>query len=336
MATSDGGHPAFIPPMKAVAGVLPTGPGWHFELKWDGMRVQASSRANAQTKDRLELRSGSGRIVTSHFPELRDFGGSVALDLVVDGELVVMSTEGEVPRPSFSRLQQRIHVSDPSKAQLANNPVVLVAFDLLSLDGKDTTGLAYLDRRNLLHSVLEESPDWLTPAAVAQDGESLLKFAEENDLEGLVAKRSDSTYEPGSRSSNWVKIKIRRRQEFVVGGWLRGEGERRGTVGSLLVGVWEGEQLHFAGAVASGLTEADRSWFGSLTTVTQDSPFSTSLTLEREPVWLEPDHVVEVGFAEWETGRRLRHPTYQGRRTDKDPRQVFRDTRVTKPYVTPK
>ena len=285
------------------------------------MRLQASVQSVNSGAPSLELRSSTGRLLTSNFPELALFGEAVDLDVVLDGELVVFDED----RPSFVHLQHRIHVSDPNATLIETHPVVFLVFDLLRLDNSDVTRLTYRDRRRLLRSVLRDGPSWRVPPHVEDDGKRLLNLARSRDLEGVVAKRTNSAYRPSSRSDDWVKIKLRRRQDFVVGGWLEGTGGLEGTVGSLLVGVQHEGQLHFAGAVGSGLTEQLRQYLSGRFVPSKACPFSIEPKLSRSPTWVEPRLVVEVAYGEWRPGHHLRHPTLVGLRLDADPREVEAD-----------
>ncbi len=309
-------HPPFTAPMKAVAGSMPTGDDWAFELKWDGMRLHASIADGS-----VELRSGSGRDVTSSFPELLGLGESLGLDAVLDGELVVFDGE----RPSFSRLQKRMHNLAPSSTLTETQPVVFLIFDVLRLEGHDTLTLPYRDRRGLLANLIEAAPHWQVPSHVENSGEGLLALAKSRDLEGVVAKRLTGSYQPGSRSSAWVKVKLRRRQEFVIGGWLPGSGGLQGSLGSLLVGVYDESGLVYAGAVGSGLTDAERRRLLDEFQTSSECPFAGIPDLKKSATWVEPQLVVEVAYAEWAVGHHLRHPSYEGARPDKSPSTVFRD-----------
>jgi bifunctional non-homologous end joining protein LigD len=153
-------------------------------------------------------------------------------------------------------------------------------------------------------------------------------LAKERDLEGIVVKRLDSTYQPGGRSSAWHKIKIRRRQEFVVGGWLVGQGSLENRVGSLMVGVYDGPDLIMAGRVGSGLTDVERKRLESMLQPRTETPFKEVPALEKVPVWVEPTVVVEVAYGEWPVGAMLRHPTYCGIRPDRDPVDVVREDQI--------
>lgn len=319
----------WIKPMKPIIGDLPAGDGWAHELKWDGMRLCVIVKAR-----RVRLYSGSGREVTTHFPELAAFGQHLGADAAFDAEVVVFDGD----QPSFSRLQNRIHVSKPSQSLIDAHPVVLVVFDLLRLAGNDLTGLGYLQRRRLLMNLLGDGPGWRVPPHTEDNGRSLLELAEERNLEGIVSKRIDSPYRPGTRSSNWVKVKLNRSQEFVVGGWVGGNGRLGGQIGSVLVGVYTerntpGSPLLFAGRCGSGLNDFYRArlWEGFVGRET--SPFREPVPRDKTPHFVEPTMVVEVGFGQWEPGSQLRHPTFRGIRPDRDPLDVVDELRRNPPIV---
>ncbi len=255
-------------------------------------------------------------------------GGSVLLD----GELVATD---ELGRPSFGLLQQRMHISTAAEAARRANevPVSYVVFDVLHLDGHDLMGLPLADRRRLLGQVVEPAPRWRT-SPVHDDGALLLEAADAQGLEGVVAKRADSTYVPGSRTRTWLKVKVRRHQEVVVGGWLPGEGSREGRLGALLVGVHDapgdGRPLRYAGRVGTGFKEAElRRLADHLEALaTDDCPFDPPPPrpdVARGAHWVRPELVAEVAYGEWTGDHRLRHPSYLGLRFDKDADQVTRD-----------
>lgn len=312
--------PGWIPPMKAVLGELPHGEGWAFELKWDGIRLQATTHALADARA-LTLRSISGRDVTSHYPELATLRDAVSTSAVLDGEVVVFDGD----RPSFPRLQHRMHVADPLPTLVATHPVVFIVFDLLALEGNSLLDLPYATRRRLLAELVEDGPAWRVPPASTSSGEALVELARDRGLEGVVAKQLDSRYEPGARSRQWIKIKVRRQQEFVVGGWLPGQGALTGSIGSLLLGVHHDGRFECCGAVGSGLTDGDRQRLRAVLTPSEHCPFDPVPDLDRPPRWVEPDQVVEVGYGEWPEAGNIRHPVYLGLRTDHDPRQVVRE-----------
>jgi bifunctional non-homologous end joining protein LigD len=205
-------------------------------------------------------------------------------------------------------------------------PVTYAVFDLLWLDGHATTGLPYSERRRLLEGLNLAGPAWHTPAAHPGEGRALLDATAQAGLEGVMAKRLDSLYEPGVRTRNWLKVKNHLAQEFVVGGYLPGEGSR-GRLGALLLGVYdETGKLVFAGRVGTGFTEAELTRLLRLLDERRrdTSPFDPKPPL-KEAIWVEPDLVVEVAFTEWTNVGILRHPSYKGQRDDKDPREVVRE-----------
>jgi bifunctional non-homologous end joining protein LigD len=313
--------------MKAVLGELPTGPEWAYELKWDGMRLVAACDVGTGRPSRLTLRSARGNDVTTTFPELADLPAAVGISAVLDGEAVVFDGDG----PSFSRLQNRMHVVQPSPQLVADHPVVYVLFDLLELDGRSLVELPYTTRRRLLRDLVDDGPRWRVPPHVDGDGGALLRLARQRGLEGIVAKRLDSPYHPGGRSRDWVKVKVRLRQELVVGGWLPGQGALAGKIGSLLVGFRDGDRLRFAGAVGSGLDDRYRRLLAGRLHARPNCPFDEVPVLLKPPSWVEPEVVVEVDYGSWPIDGLIRHPVLAGLRLDKDPADVVRELPPTGP-----
>jgi bifunctional non-homologous end joining protein LigD len=304
----------------------PVGPGWAWELKWDGIRALGLVEDGT-----LRLWTRTGNEVTPRYPELQPLVG--ALDghaAFLDGEIVTFDGEG---RPSFERLQRRMHVTAAPDIQrlAAAVPVVYVVFDLLWMDGHLTTALPYSDRRRLLAGLVSDGESWRAPSHELGDGASTIAISKQFSLEGVVAKRVDSIYEPGRRSSAWLKVKNHLRQEFVVGGWASGKGARASTFGALLVGYYDDEgALRYAGRVGTGfsadtLDDIQR----TLEPLARDStPFADPL--ERRAVggevhFVEPHLVAEVRFTEWTSVGRIRHPAFLGLRHDKPPADVHRE-----------
>ena len=314
--------PVAIAPMLARAGTLPADDGgWAFEIKWDGVRTVAYSEPG-----RLRLVSRNGHDVTGRYPEVRRLNRALSShSVVLDGEIVAFDPAG---RPSFERLQQRMNVSSESAiARLArSHPVTYVAFDLLHLDGHTLLDEPYSERRARLEGLALEGPAWRTPAVHTADGAALLEASAAQGLEGLVAKRLDSRYEPGRRSACWRKIKNIRRQELVIGGWLPGEGRRAERIGALLVGVHEDGALRYAGRVGTGFTESALSALSARLAPLRRraSPFDRG-RVPRGAQFVEPELVAEVEFTEWTRGGLLRHPSFKGLRDDKDARDVVRE-----------
>lgn len=309
-----------VQPMLATAGTLPTGPGWAYEFKWDGVRTLVDSSAAGFT-----LTSRLGNDVTVAYPELAGLAG-VAEDVLLDGE-VVSFLDG---RPSFSTLQNRMHVRKVVEARrlAAQAPVTYLCFDVLRLYGVDLTGRPYSERRATLERLEIAGPHW-TVSPVFDDGPATAQAATENGLEGVVAKRLASVYRAGQRTQDWIKVRFSHRQEFVVGGWEHGEGGRAGGIGSLLLGVYEGPALVYAGQVGTGFTAASlRAMERRLRpSVVDTSPFrAMPPDVRGRPItWVRPEVVVEVEFAEWTLDGRLRFASYQGIRTDKRPEEVVRE-----------
>ena len=227
--------PEHLVPMPASAGRLPADDEeWAFEIKWDGVRAIAYWQPN-----QLRVESRNLNDVSARYPELRALGLQLgSREAVLDGEIVSFDEQG---RPSFERLQRRMHVSSTSviRRLAVEAPVSYVIFDLLYLDGHTTMALPYRERRALLEGLELKGPAWQTPAYHAGEGRELLAAAAEQRLEGVVAKRLASPYRPGKRTDEWLKIKNINRQELVIGGWLPGKGNRAGRLGALLMGYYE-------------------------------------------------------------------------------------------------
>ncbi len=300
--------------MKAAsAAEPPTGDDWTFELKYDGMRA-----ITFVTPTGVRVQSANERDVTASFPELASM--AVLADgvdmLILDGELIAFDNG----RLSFGAMQHRMHVTDAGEAarRARANPVMYVVFDLLGLHNHDTTALPLDQRRQLLHDLVEPGPNWKL-ATPESDPDPLLDAVNLLGLEGIVAKRTSSTYQPGRRSSDWRKIKPQGRQEFVVGGWTTGLGQRTGSIGSLLLGYHDPSGLRYAGRAGSGLSQATISEWDELVVRRATSPFVDEVDLprDRQVLWCEPNHVVEIAYGEWPDGGHLRHPVVLGRRTDK-------------------
>jgi len=306
--------------MKATSGELPTGPGWIYEVKWDGMRVIADV-----APDSVQAWTSNGRDATVAFPELASLGGALApVEATLDGELVALDGRG---KPSFGRLQQRMHVASPAEARrrAGEVPVELVVFDLLRLGGRDVVQLPWRDRRRLLDQLADDLPPGSGVAQVFDDGPALVAVCEERGLEGVIAKRVDSPYVTGARTRSWIKVKVRRHDEMVVGGWSEGEGNRSGRLGSLLVGFHDtpgSATLRYAGRVGSGFTGAELDRMAGVLDplATDDCPFDPPPPplQRRRAHWVRPAVVVEVAYGEWTPDERLRHPVYMGQRVDVD------------------
>jgi bifunctional non-homologous end joining protein LigD len=244
-------------------------------------------------------------------------------EAVLDGEIVAFDENG---RPSFERLQRRMHVTAPSAIRRLQSsmPVMYAIFDLLYLDGHSLIELPYRERRARLEALDLSGPAWRVPANHPGEGKLLLAATAKQGLEGIVAKRLDCRYEPGRRTGNWLKIKHTMRQELVVGGWIPGEGRRTSRIGALLMGYYEDGRFVYAGRVGTGFTEKTLDELrGRLEPLRRDtSPFDKAPKLPREAMFVEPTLVAEIELREWTAERIMRAPSFKGLREDKPPREV--------------
>jgi bifunctional non-homologous end joining protein LigD len=316
--------PERIVPMMArqSAGLPPNPRKWSFEVKWDGVRAIAYAQPG-----RLRLESRNLNEVTDAYPEVRGLTGALGMhEAVLDGEIVAFDAAG---RPSFERLQRRMHVTAPAAVRrlMKSTPVIYAMFDLLYLDGRSLIDLPYSERRARLESLELAGPAWRVPAARPGEGRALLDATAKQGLEGIVAKRFDTRYEPGRRSGAWLKIKNTLRQELVIAGWIPGEGRRTARIGALLMGAYENGKLRYAGRVGTGFTEKVLDDLRKrLEPLRRDtSPFDKGggrVRVPREAVFVEPRLVAEIEFREWTTERVMRAPSFKGVREDKAPTEV--------------
>jgi bifunctional non-homologous end joining protein LigD len=330
--------PERLVPMLARPGALPPDDRkWAYEVKWDGVRALLYWEPGS-----LRLESRNLNDITTQYPEVRALSRELgSRRAVLDGELVAFGEDG---RPSFGRLQQRMHLASPAAAARRSRqvPVTYVIFDLLYLDGRTLCARPYRERRAALEDLGLDGPAWRTPRHHVGDGRAMLEASGRQGLEGVVAKRLGSRYEPGRRSGAWLKIKHIRRQEMVIGGWARGQGRRRERIGALLVGHHdatpaqarardEPQRLIYAGKVGTGFTERElerlQRRLEPLERAT--SPFARGVPRAAAPprgsVFVEPALVAEVEFREWTSDGCLRAPSYKGLRADRDPLTVVRE-----------
>jgi bifunctional non-homologous end joining protein LigD len=329
--------PSRLDPMLAKPGQVPESASeeWAYEIKWDGVRVlgYADHGSWSMLSRRLED-------VSVRYPELAHVAEALSEHAaILDGEVVALDDEG---RPRFQLIQSRMGLTSPAavKARVKEQPVDYVIFDLLHLDGHCVRDLPYLQRRELLEGLGLDGPRWRTPRYRLGGGADLLEAARRQGLEGIVSKRCDSPYRPGKRTGEWIKTRVWRRQEFVIGGYIPGEGRRSKRVGSLLVGYYDKrrsdlrkggrQKLHFAGGVGSGLKESDLDFLTKELRKRErpDSPFDVGAPTgpkARVAVWCDPELVCEVSWTEWTNDGTLRQPAFKGMRDDKDPREVVKE-----------
>jgi bifunctional non-homologous end joining protein LigD len=330
MDPADDGYeplPSLIKPMLAVSrDTLPANDdAWSYEFKWDGVRAVVYVDGG-----RPRALSRNDRDITATYPELRDLAESLgATQAVLDGEIVAMDSSG---RPSFGALQNRMHVTGAAQIRrlTVQTPVTYLVFDVLHLDGRSLLDVPYVQRRELLESLALSGPSWQTPPSFTGDGAAVLAASREQGLEGVVAKRLDSTYFPGRRSDCWLKVKNIRTQEVVIGGWKPGEGRRQGLLGSLLIGVPGPDGLDYVGHVGTGFTDKMlRDLEQQLRPLASDvAPFAVEVprAQAKDARWVAPVLVGEVAFSEWTKDGRLRHPAWRGLRPDKSADEVIRES----------
>jgi bifunctional non-homologous end joining protein LigD len=318
--------PDKIVPMMARTATLPRDDGdWAFEVKWDGVRAICHSEPG-----RMRLHSRNLLDITPRYPEIGRLNRALSHHrAVLDGEVVALDAEG---RPSFGALQRRMHVSSETAVRrlAKETPVTYVIFDLLWLDGHSLMDLPYSERRARLAELgLGDGGRWRVPDYVVGHGAQLLAATEQQGLEGVIAKRLDSTYEAGRRTPSWLKIKNTSRQEVVVGGWVPGDGKRRDRIGALLVGVRDDDgTLRHVGRVGTGFTEGELDRLADKLRPLErdDSPFAPGgPKIPRGAVFADPELVAEVEFREWTDGGQLRAPSYKGLRDDKSAELVVRE-----------
>jgi bifunctional non-homologous end joining protein LigD len=302
-------------PMLATRGDhVPQGPEWTHEVKWDGIRALVDV-----ADGRVRVWSRNENDITVAWPELQALG-SLGRDVLLDGEIVALGNGV----PTFGALADRMHLRDVTKvARLAEtNPVTLLAFDVLRVDGEDVCRRSLRDRRALLESLGLDAPPIAAVVQVPasyEDGQTLLDAAEAQRLEGIVSKRWTSAYHPGRRSRDWLKFPIRPTGSFVVGGF-RFETDSDHRLGAVLVGEPTDDGLVFRGRVGSGIAgKAGQRLGDQLKPLVRDaSPFATALprvdTLGT--VWVDPEVIVDVQYLTITTDGRLRQPAYRGVRTD--------------------
>jgi bifunctional non-homologous end joining protein LigD len=311
--------------MLATIGTsVPAGRGWAFEPKYDGIRILGSA-----SRDGVALVTRNNLDKAKQFPEivdaLKELRRKTKRSFIIDGEIVALR-DNEPAR--FQELQGRMHVTDARSiaTHRAEDPAALIVFDIL-LDGrKSLIGEPWHVRRKQLEALLTRArrTDTLRISDVGDDGAAMLRTARQNDWEGIIAKQVDAPYRPGDRTHAWLKLKIERRQEFVVGGWTEPRRSRE-HFGALLLGYYDRDgTLVYAGHTGTGFTRetlADMS--RRLRRIERKtSPFDPTPHTNEPAHWVRPEIVVEIKFTEWTGDGRLRHPVFIGVRDDKSPREV--------------
>ncbi|OMH24775.1 ATP-dependent DNA ligase [Tersicoccus phoenicis] len=316
-----------IAPMLATAGAVEDlrGADWAFEMKWDGVRVIATV-----TTDGVTLAARHGADITTTYPELVELADRLDPDVLAAGPVVL---DGEVValaggRPDFGRLQNRMGLTRPRDvaAAMRRTPVHVMLFDVLHLGGRSLLRAPYRQRRELLAGLVREGGHVHVPEAFDGSVDEAVAASQDLRLEGVVAKKTASVYQPGQRARTWIKLKNQATQEVVVIGWRHGRGGRTGGIGSLLVAVPDDDGvLHYAGRVGTGFTDEMLSRMsGDFAGAERKTPAAADVPAAdgKDVTWLRADRVGEVGYGELTRERRLRHPVWRGWRPDKDPAEV--------------
>jgi bifunctional non-homologous end joining protein LigD len=310
---------AYAPMLATLAEDIPRGAGWLFEVKWDGYRAVATVSGSEVT-----LTSRNGNDLTARFQNVaREIAKAVKTpDCVLDGEVCALDESG---RSSFSAMQQ----GKPGTA------LVYYVFDVLEVEGEPVIDLPLVERRKRLEQLLDKRNRTVRLSEAFDDGEALLAAAKQQHLEGIMAKRLDSRYLPGKRTRDWLKIKTHSEQEFVVAGYTKGTGRRASSFGSLVLGYYLGDELIYAGNVGTGFNSKEiEKLLDKLRPLRRGSPPFREVpkmpkVRRSDVIWVEPELVVEVEFAEWTHDGRLRAPSYQGIREDKSAHEVRREEPIT-------
>jgi bifunctional non-homologous end joining protein LigD len=305
----------YAPMLATLAAEVPKGDDWFFEIKWDGYRIIAAVAGGEP-----ELRTRKDQDYTKRFENIaKELVKALKTpDCVVDGEVCALDEEG---RPSFSAMQQGKR----------GTPIVYYVFDLLEVEGEPITDLPIEKRRARLEKLLDKHNKTIRFSESFDDGQTLLAAAEKQKLEGIMAKRLGSRYLPGKRSRDWLKIKGHGRQEFVIAGYTRGQGRRSGTLGSLVLALYQGGDLIYVGNVGTGFNDREiERLLKKLKPLERETPpFKDVPKMPRvrkgEVIWVEPKLVAEVEFVEWTHDGRLRAPSYKGLRADKEATDVRRE-----------
>lgn len=325
LLSEDEREPPEAPPPPEPMLATPSGkpfdsPDWVFEPKWDGVR------AIAVCEEQTRLVSRNVNDITVAYPELHGLHERlVALNAMVDGEIVAM----DGGRPSFERLQSRMHVRNPRDIERLSKstPVTYIAFDLIYLDGRSLVGQPWVTRRQALEETVVPATFLQLSPSIRRDGVALFEAARARELEGVVAKKVTSRYEPGRRSRSWLKIKTSHEADVVVGGWTQGSGKRAGTIGALLVGAYEGAELRYVGSVGTGFDEGGLARvLARLRDLAQDQPPFAARSMEgaraelRHAQWVRPELVAKVEYRQLTGAGRLRAASFQGLHDGKRPR----------------
>jgi bifunctional non-homologous end joining protein LigD len=289
---------------------------WIFEIKWDGFR------AIAYVNEALSLKSRNGKELKYNFPELEELT-QLTRNVVLDGEIVVM----EEGKPDFQALLERGQATSQVEIELQakRSPVVYVVFDILEKDAVPLVDLPLTERKEILKNLVKEGKHVLLSDFVYEKGEAYYRIALEKGLEGIMAKKKDSPYEPGVRSGNWLKIKKLRSCDCVIFGYTKGSGARAETFGALLLGLYDDEELVYVGKVGTGFSQAILEKLSERFQQLKTGKAPFRVDIPGEVTWLKPELVCEVVYQMVTHDVRLRMPRFLGLREDKLPSECAVD-----------
>ncbi len=313
----------FIKPMLASPSKkIFKDPDWVFELKWDGYRMMT----NIQNGE-VDMYSRNGISYNRKFASLKDELETIPHDCILDGEVVIVDKAG---KPDFQKLQ---NFDSEKTAGILRYYI----FDILYLNGHNTVSLTLLERKSLLPDILEGLKNVLYCDHIAAMGPTLYKRAIDAEMEGVIAKKADSTYSPGYRSENWLKIKSVNTEEAIICGYTEADGG--GSFGSLILGMYQNEKLTYVGNCGSGFSASEQKKLlkAMQELETENNPFKKKIALKgRIPNWIMPELICEVKFSEYTKSGRLRHPVYKGLRNDKTTKEITPQKKVSSSKKTSK
>jgi bifunctional non-homologous end joining protein LigD len=310
---------------------VPVG-NYAYEVKWDGIRAVAYIESG-----KLRLTSRNLLEITRDYPELQPLAREINGALILDGEIVVLNEKGV---PDFGLLQHRFRVGSEliSRSLSQSSPATYMLFDVLHMDGESLMDQPYLRRREILQSLNLNGTHWNTPPFFQGSPDTFLEATRQLHIEGIVAKQVDSPYVPGKRTDFWVKVKNLKRQEFVIGGWMPGQGARLGLPGALLLGYYDipsneakrlkrPQKLIYAGKCGTGYSNRtlEDLLAKMLAIETTENPFQENIPRGRTLRFVRPELVGEFQFAGWTEAGMIRHSSFQGLRFDKKASDVVRE-----------
>ncbi len=307
--------PAHVEPMLASVGGLPRTGEWAYEFKWDGIR--AITYWNGQ---HIRIESRNLLDITFRYPELADLGMSLGDSAVVDGEIIALDDSN---RPSFAMLQRRMHISlSTARRAMPRMRIFYYIFDLLFTNGRNIMDQRYDERRGTLEDQAIAHEACRVPPSFRGAGSKILAVARDHQLEGVICKRLGSTYQPGRRSPEWIKVKIVKSDEFIICGFKYADHPGR-RIGSLQLGAYDRDmKMTFVGSVGTGFSREDHERLLAFLEpiIVPESPFQTKV--DKEVRFTKPFYVAQVEYRRWPKNGLLQQAAFKGLRSDKSPHDI--------------